>query len=332
MRRDSKSPILTRESLRELPPPFDDVSSVFNPGGVRLGDEIVLLLRVQLRSRETRLLVARSQDGVEFQVEPSPVVILGLDAVSEQIHHVYDPRLTMVDGRLLLVFAADVTGACRLGIAEATSFPSFELVSFDQEIDQRNGVLFPRRHEGSFLRLERPNDVQLDSGPVSGDAITLSSSRDLVHWKRDATVLSGRPHYFDERIGAGPPPILTERGYLLIYHGVATHFMSSNLYQAGVALLDREDPTRLLGRCRYNILEPREPWELMGQVPGVVFPSAAIPMHVDAEGNAALDSELLVYYGAADSCVGLARARIHDLVEQCVREDLCGELPARDRP
>ena len=116
--------------------------------------------------------------------------------------------------------------------------------------------------------------------------------------------MTGRPHYWDELIGSGPPPVKTREGWLHIYHGIATHFASSNIYQAGVCLLDLDDPTRVLARGVNNILEPREMYELVGQVPNVVFPSGMIVEEYDDQGFAFPDSVVRVYYGAADTLGG----------------------------
>jgi beta-1,4-mannooligosaccharide/beta-1,4-mannosyl-N-acetylglucosamine phosphorylase len=102
-----------------------------------------------------------------------------------------------------------------------------------------------------------------------------------------------------------------------VYHGIATHFGSSNIYQAGVMLLDLADPTRVVARSRNNILEPREMYELVGQVPNVVFPSGVIVDRVDEEGFAVVDSMVSLYYGAADTCIGLATTTVADLIASC---------------
>ena len=103
-----------------------------------------------------------------------------------------------------------------------------------------------------------------------------------LHWEPVATLIEGRFHYWDEFIGSGPPPVKTRQGWLHIYHGVAGHFGSSNIYQAGVMLLDLQDPSKVLSRSWCNILEPREMYELTGQVPNVVFPSGMIVKEFDA--------------------------------------------------
>ncbi|PIE23358.1 MAG: glycosidase [Planctomycetota bacterium] len=308
MRRHSGAPILTRSDIPEIAGLRGDMSSVFNPGAIRCGDEYRLLLRVQARSRESHLLWASSRDGRSFSVEPRLMTIAGIEHVGERIYHVYDPRLTQIEDTLYCCFAADIDGGCRVGIARVKEDWGLELLSYDQSEDSRNAVLFPRKIGGSFLRLDRPNRQQHAGGPSSGSVIEISRSKDLQHWERLGPVASGRPHFWDELIGAGPPAIECDEGWLQVYHGVATHFASSNIYQAGVLLLDKEDPRKVLRRSRGNILEPREIWELTGQVPGVVFPSGL----VRGQGD-----ELLLYYGAADSCVGLATTTVAELLLAC---------------
>jgi len=315
LHRHPRNPILTRRDIPEIRPGLVDVSSVFNPGAVRCGHEIVLMLRVQNRGRETFFLVARSRDGVDFQVEDRIVSFNGIEKVPGPIYHCYDARITELEGKYYLVFAMDLDGACRLGLAVTADFDSFDFLGLISGDDNRNGVLFPEKFGGRYLRLDRPNRVPLADGPLSGNTIVLSESDDLLNWRPVRSLISGRLHYWDELIGAGPPPIKTREGWLQLYHGVATHFGSASIYQAGAMLLDLRDPARVLGRSRYNLLEPRETYELTGQVPNVVFPSGAVVDSVDADGFAAKESRVLVYYGAADTCVGLATAAVQELLD-----------------
>jgi len=103
----------------------------------------------------------------------------------------------------------------------------------------------------------------------------------------------------------------------VVYHGIATHFAAASIYQAGVALLDLEDPTRVIARTRRNVLEPREPWELIGQVPNVVFPSGWVVDGAPADEVARPDARVRLYYGAADTCVGLVETTVADLLRAC---------------
>ncbi|MFC1639404.1 glycoside hydrolase family 130 protein [Gemmatimonadota bacterium] len=315
--RFANNPIVTRGDLPDIPPFFVDATSVFNPGAIKFGSKYLLMLRVQTRGRETFLVMAESGNGRDFVPRNELVQFNGIDQVVEPIYHVYDPRLTQIDESVYVMFAADMNDGCRLGVARTLDFEEFEFVGFGAEKDIRNGVLFPERFGGKYLRLDRPNTTALQSGPPSGDEIFLSESEDLVHWWRLGSVFRGRPHYWDERIGSGPPPVKTRDGWLHVYHGIATHFGSSNIYQAGVLLLDLEDPCKVVARGRNNILEPRELYELTGQVPNVVFPGGMIVEEYDDSGYAKVDSEVFLYYGAADTCVGLATTTVGELLLAC---------------
>ena len=311
MKRHPSNPILTRADIPETPPRLMDPTSVFNPGAAMLGGEFVLLLRVQNRARETFFMAARSRDGVHFRVHPEPVRLKGLERVRERIFHVYDARITPLDGAFFILFAMDMECGCRLGLARTENFEQFDFWGVVSEDDNRNGVLFPGKVGGRYLRLDRPNRTPLGSGPRSGTEIWLSESDDLLRWKPVAPVASGRFHYWDEFIGAGPPPVKTRDGWLVLYHGIATH-LSAGIYQAGAMLLDLENPARVLHRSPANILEPRESYECVGQVPNVVFPSGLVADRRDDGGFLLPDSRLWCYYGAADTCVGLATATWSD--------------------
>ncbi len=311
------NPILTRRDIPAIAPHVTDVTSVFNPGAIKWNGRYFLLLRVQTRGRETVLIVAEGEDGERFRVRPELVTIEGLESAGGRIYHVYDPRLTQIGDAVYAVFAADTDNGCRLGIARSVDMRRFELVAFGGDDDVRNGVLFPEKIGGRYLRLERPNKVSVPGGVTSGSAIVLAESDDLVDWRTVGQVMQGRWHYWDELIGSGPPPVKTREGWLHVYHGVATHFASSNIYQAGVVLLDLADPSRVVARCRNNILEPREMYELVGQVPNVVFPSGMIVENPDEDGFALPESLVRIYYGAADTSVGMATTTIAELLKAC---------------
>lgn len=316
LRRHAASPILTRRDIPAVRPHLFDVSSVFNPGAAEFEGNVLLIARAQNRGRETFLVAAESSDGVHFQVRPGALPLEGIE-LAGPVDHAYDPRITRLGDEWLVTLALDGAEGCRLGLARTRDFRALEFLGVISEDDSRNGVLFPERVGGRYLLLERPNRLGSEDEPRSGDAIVLSHSDDLAHWSRGPVVARGRPRYWDERIGPGTPPVKTREGWLLLYHGVATHFASVNLYQAGALLLDLEDPSRVVARTRYNILEPREFFETTGQVPNVVFPSGWIVRDLDADGFARRESPVLVYYGAADTCVGLATTSIGELLDDC---------------
>jgi len=315
LQRSSARPLLTPREIPALRADLEDVSGVFNPGAVLWQGRELLLLRVQTRGRTTLLLPAERHADGRVEVLGGPITIAGLDRISPAPAHVYDPRLSVIEGAIYGVLACDFSEGCRLLTVRSENFEHWEMVSLDPGGDRRNGVLFPERIAGRFMRLERPNQQERAGAPSTGDTIVLSESKDLLQWKTVAIVLRGRPQMWDELIGSGPPPVKTREGWLHIYHGVATHFASVNIYQAGIVLFDLEDPSRLLARGAFNILEPRESWELTGQVPNVVFPSGMIVEETDAEGFAEAGSAVRIYYGAADTVVGMATTTIAQLVE-----------------
>jgi len=316
MIRYERNPILTRRDIPEIPPHLHDVTSVFNPGAIRWQEGYLLMLRVQNRGRQTYFLTAESPDGIHFQVFPQPVYFSGIETIADPIYHLYDARLTRLGDTIYIMFAMDMDAGCRLGLGATRDFRSYEFLGLTSGEDTRNGVLFPEKIGGRYLRLERPNRIALQGGPTTGNTIWLAESDDLLAWRPVAPLISGRFHFWDELIGSGPPPLKTRHGWLHLYHGVATHLSSIFIYQAGVMLLDLADPSKVLGRCPYNILEPRESYELAGQVANVVFPSGLIAETIDADGFAAAESRLFIYYGAADTCVGLAFTTVAELVAQ----------------
>lgn len=316
LKRSSANPILTRADIPSATGLIDP-SSVFNPGALYFKGRTHLMLRVQERSRETSFVMASSLDGERFEVSQTTVRLEGIERETRKIFHLYDARLTLIEGEVIVCFAADMEDACRVGVARSQDLQHFEFLGFS-EWPTRNAVLFPEKIDGHYLRLERPNARVLEGGVSTGDAVRLAQSADLVNWQLTGSpVFHGQPHYWDELIGSGPPPVKTSAGWLHLYHGVATHFASSNIYQAGAVLLDLDDPSRLIGRTPQNILEPRESYELTGQVPNVVFPSGWVIPECSRNEVAEEHFEVLIYYGAADTCVGLCRTTVGELIQAC---------------
>ena len=309
------NPIISPKNIVSSNPVMIDVSSVFNPGAIKFDGKTILLMRVQNRGRETLLVKAESNDGTKFAIENTPIEISGLDRTSETIFHIYDSRVTCLDGIFYIMVAVDVVGKCLLGIIQTQDFNTFEFLGFTGNEDIRNGVLFPERINGKYVRFDRPNKKELESGAATGDAIWYSESDDLINWPVTRLVMEGRLHFWDENIGAGPPPVKTEKGWLLIYHGIAMHYQP--IYQAGVVLLDLNEPWKVISRGRYNVLEPREMWEMVGQVPNVVFTTGIIVESYDENGVANNSSEVKLYYGAADTHIGLATSTIQVLIDAC---------------
>jgi beta-1,4-mannooligosaccharide/beta-1,4-mannosyl-N-acetylglucosamine phosphorylase len=320
MIRSITNPILTRKDIPDIPPFLTDVTSVFNPGAVKFNNKYLLMLRVQSRSRETFMVMAESNNGRDFKVRNKIVNFKGMEKIKQKIFHIYDARISKIENSYYIMFAMDMDDGCQLGLGQTNDFEEFEFIGITSNEDIRNGVLFPEKIDNKYIRLDRPNKSKLTGEPTSGSEIWLSKSDDLINWDQKSMVMSGRFHYWDEFIGSGPPPVKTREGWLHIYHGVAGHFKSSNIYQAGVCMLDLNQPEKLIGRSRCNILEPRELYELVGQVPNVVFPCGMIVEIFDNEGYAEPYSEVKLYYGAADTVVGLATTTIEELIKATKEE------------
>ena len=166
----------------------------------------------------------------------------------------------------------------------------------------RNGVLVPRKIGGKYAMLSRPSD----RGHTPFGDIHCSFSPDMVHWGQHRFVMKPNGGWQSTKVGAGPIPIETTQGWLMIYHGVLTS-CNGFVYSMGAALLDLEQPWKVIARTSPYILSPQELYECVGDVPNVVFPCAAL---VDAPTG-----RMAVYYGCADTCTGLAFCYVDELIE-----------------
>jgi beta-1,4-mannooligosaccharide/beta-1,4-mannosyl-N-acetylglucosamine phosphorylase len=217
----------------------------------------------------------------------------------------YDPRITPIDGVYYVTWCHYPDGprgghAPAIGLARTQDFHRFELVDANVAYLNRNGVLFPRRIGGAYAMLHRPSDL----GHTPFGDIYYATSPDLVHWGRHRFVFGPRGGWQSTKVGAGPAPIETDEGWLLIYHGVRTS-CSGYVYSVGAALLDLDKPWQVRYRTRSYLLAPTEPYERVGDVPSVVFPCAAL---VDSKRRVTL------YYGAADTVLAVAYANLDDLI------------------
>ncbi|HEY7794537.1 MAG TPA: glycoside hydrolase family 130 protein [Gaiellaceae bacterium] len=296
--RSSLNPIVTRQDV-------SGANSVFNPAVVRFGEGFAGVFRVDDRRRSMQVHAGRSDDGVHWQLEAEPIAFAPADdrvrELEQRFVHAYDPRVTWLEDRYYVTWCSGYHGPT-IGVAWTRDFETFHRGENAFLPFNRNGVLFPRRIGGGYAILSRPSD---DGHTPFGD-VFYSASPDLVHWGRHRHVLSTVPWTWQStKVGAGPPPIETDDGWLVLYHGVLTS-CNGFVYSLGAALLDLEEPWRVVARGSSYLLAPREPYERAGDVPNVVFPSAAL---VDAEAD-----RLTVYYGAADTVVCLAHGHLSEVL------------------
>ena len=304
--RSPRNPILTVE---DLPYP---ANAIFNPGAAQVGAEALLLVRVEDLRGISHLHVARSVDGVtDWRFDPAPLLVPEPDRYPEEIWGCEDPRLTWLSERD--EWAISYTAYSRRGplvsLATTTDFRSVRRLGPVMPPEDKDAALFSRRLAGRWAMIHRPT-------PLRGGAhMWVSYSPDLRHWGDHALLLEARDGaWWDAgKIGLGPPPIETPDGWLILYHG-AHHTAGGPIYRVGFALLDLEDPTIVLRRSDEWAFGSREPYERHGDVDHVVFPCGWI---VDE-----LRDEVRMYYGAADTRIGLATARLSavlDYVRACPR-------------
>ena len=301
--RSDANPILTAADA-----PYA-ANSVFNPGAAQVGRETILLVRIEDLRGISRLHVARSLDGVsEWRFDPEPLLRSDVDRYPEEIWGCEDPRLAWLPERheWAIAYTAFSRRGPLVSLATTRDFRSVQRLGPVMPPEDKDAALFPRRIRGRWVMIHRPS-------PLRGAAhMWTSSSPDLRHWGDHTLLLEAREGaWWDAgKIGLGPPPLETAEGWLLMYHGVRTT-ADGSIYRAGLALLDLEDPGIVLHRTEEWAFGPAAPYEVTGDVGQVVFPCGWI---LDVETD-----QLRLYYGAADTVVGLATARFSDVMA-CVRE------------
>jgi len=283
--------------------PFSRARSVYNSCVVPRDGAFVGVFRVDWRCLTPHLHLGTSADGLTWSIEPEPISFLCPDDGPGQPTFAYDPRLCRIEDRWFVTWCNDYHGPT-IALAWTDDFKSFHRMENAFLPFNRNGVLFPRKIDGRYAMLSRPSDPGAATG--FGD-IFYSRSPDLTHWGRHRIVLTRGPRKWERvKIGAGPAPIETREGWLLIYHGVADT-CDGFVYGFGAALLDLEQPWRVRHRCRFPLLTPEADYETTGFVCNVVFPTATL---ADADTG-----RLAIYYGAADTCTAVAYARADELLE-----------------
>lgn len=293
--REKSNPILTAAMW-----PYP-VHSVFNAGVARLPDgTTILLCRVEDRRGLSHLTVARSANGIDgWRIDAKPS--LSADPTNpDEFWGFEDPRITWVPelGKFAVAFTAFGRGGPAVALALTTEFQSFERLGIVMQPDDKDAALLPCRVDGRFALLHRPITD-------SGAHVWMSFSEDLRHWGEHKLVLPARRGgWWDaNRVGLSPPLIETERGWLMLYHGVR-RTASGAIYRLGVALLDRERPDRCIERGHSWIFGPEEPYEREGDVGNVVFPCG-----YTLDGDA-----LRIYYGAADTSIAVATGSVRELL------------------
>lgn len=306
--------------------------AVFNPGVIATDGTIFLLERAagSLRPFRTVIGLRASTDGVHFE----PVVdrpVLSGDMFGFPDGSVQDARVVRIDGRYLVTYALQPypmdcwpSGSglpdyqtdrypewarlaapmmSRSGIAVSDDLVDFTPVGFTSpaDIDDRDNVLFPERIGGRYALLRRPSSYVGEQHGTRAPGIWISYSEDLERWTEPRLIARPEQPWESSKIGAGPPPIRTERGWLLLYHGVD----ADSVYRVGAMVLDLDDVERVIARSSKPIMEPETYYERFGLViPRVIFPTGVVQR----------DDRLDMYYGCTDTAIALASASLDEVL------------------
>ena len=274
-------------------------AGTFNPAVVFHDNKFVMLYRAQDSSGTSRLGYAESIDGLHFTRRPDP--ILFPEAAYEKDGGVEDPRLQKFGDAYYLTYTGYNKKDAQLCLATSRDLIHWErqgviLPAYKGNWNKgwtKSGAMVPEKINGKYWM------YWLGTAGDKTDQMGLSWSTDLINWTEATTtpVLPRRPGKFDSRVvEPGPPPILTDRGIVLVYNGADDHLV----YRTAVAVFDRNDPRKLLYRSEKPIFFPENEWEKVGQVPNVVF----------VEGMVQEKNRFLFYYGAADKYIGVAEAPV----------------------
>ena len=292
--------------------------SVFNAAAAIVEGKTLLLVRVEDFRGISHLTVARSENGVHgWDVDPEPTLRPEPESHPEEIWGIEDPRTTWLEelGVWAVAYTAFSRGGPLVSLAITRDFRKFNRLGSVMPPEDKDAALFPIRFKGRWAMFHRPV-AKLPN--ITAD-IWISFSPDLKHWGDHQEVIRARQGgWWDaNKIGLSAPPLKTAEGWLVLYHGVRTT-ASGSIYRLGLVLLDLEEPARVIRRSDEWIFGPKASYEREGNVDDVVFPCGWI----EKEGT------IFMYYGAADSCIALATAKLSELVDFLLK---CPPYKTEDR-
>jgi beta-1,4-mannooligosaccharide/beta-1,4-mannosyl-N-acetylglucosamine phosphorylase len=293
--RYSKNPIVERN-------PIKGVSRIFNSCVIPWKNEFVGVFRGEKTNGIPELYLGKSKDAIKWEFDEEKIKFV--DEIGNTVDHKYsyDPRVVKVEDTYYIIWCTDGNGAT-LGMAKTKDFKIFTTMENPFLPFNRNGVLFPRKVNSKYLMLSRPSD----SGHTPFGDIFLSESYDMEYWGKHRYLMGKTKNWWESvKIGAGPAPIETDEGWLLFYHGVSGT-CNGFVYSMGACILDIDNPNIVKYRSENFVLTPEEWYEERGFVPNVAFPCATL--------TDALSGKIAIYYGCADTYVGLAFTEVNEIIE-----------------
>lgn len=316
LERHKKNPILLPNDSN-----WWESKAVFNCAVLRDDNRIHMLYRAvgEYEKYISRIGYASSSDGFCFTRRREIAL-----APSEEYekYGIEDPRLVKIDQEIYLSYVVlstyvsqrpsastalattnDFSNYTRLGIITSKGSDNKDVVLFPENVNQQ---LSDGTGNLKYLFLHRPSTWVGSKYGVHRPSIWIGEGASLTNFEKHTLLIKPEQQWEMLKVGAGPPPIKTKEGWLLIYHGVDR----DHVYAAGAALLDLKDPTKVIARTKKPVLEPNEPYEKNGDVNNVVFPTAAYVM----------DEKLFVYYGAADKVCCLATIDLENFLDHILKD------------
>jgi len=297
-------PIFARYGDKPLITPGDlpfHANGILNPGVAEVDGEVVLLLRIESREAISHLRTARSRNGVDgWRIAEEPLLAPDQPGHPFEEWGCEDPRVTQFGPReWIIAYTAYSRYGPSVALATTTDFASVRRVGVVMPPTNKDACVFPIKFHDAWLMLHRP---------VTGGQEHIwyvSAPGDLTAWQHPGILLPQRsgPWWDSLRVGVGAPPLLTDEGWLMLYHG-AKDMANRPVYRLGLALLDRDNPRKLLARASEWVFAPETEYEQRGLIPNVVYTCGAL-----LRGD-----EVWMYYGAADTVIGLAIAKLADLL------------------
>jgi beta-1,4-mannooligosaccharide/beta-1,4-mannosyl-N-acetylglucosamine phosphorylase len=292
--RYSQNPIIPRDLIPSS-------NSIFNSAVVPFQGRFAGVFRCDNKKREMNIHRGFSENGIDWDLDNDPIEWEFNDDELSRFEHRYDPRVVWIEDRFYVTWCNGYHGPT-IGIGYTFDFEKFTFLENALLPFNRNGVLFPRKIDGAYIMLSRPSD----NGHTPFGDIYLSQSPDLIHWGKHRFVMGTKGGWQSTKIGAGPIPIETSEGWLLFYHGVLTS-CNGFVYSFGAALLDLDQPWKVICRGEPYLLSPQTNYECVGDVPNVAFPCATL---FDAQTG-----RIAIYYGGADTVTALAFANLNEILD-----------------
>lgn len=234
--------------------------------------------------------LARSEDGIHFKISRTPVFE---PSAEYEIFGVEDPRIIKIGEKYYITYTAVSENGFCTGLASTEDFRKFERLGIIFPPENKDVVLFPERINGKYYSLHRPT-VSFIGKP----SIWIAQSDDLIHWGKHSLFLAPENKKWEStKIGAGPQPLLTDKGWLIFYHSSG----DNQIYSMNLILTEKNNPQNIIGKSTKPIYTPRYKYEKVGVVPNVVFCNGWI---INNNGK------ILIYYGAADKYVALAETSL----------------------